>query len=54
VCEAAETLREKALDARLNAEHAEEIEDPISAAGFRAVAIALFEVAEALDEEEAA
>jgi len=54
VCNAVETLREKAQEARLNAEHQTEVEDPVSAAGFYAVAIALLEVAEALEQEEAA
>ena len=54
MCRPVESLREKAQEARLNAEHQQEVEDWISAASFYAVAIALLEVAEALEEEEAA
>jgi hypothetical protein len=44
-------LRAKAYEHLLNAEHQDELEQKVSADDFRAIAIALVEVAEALEEE---
>jgi hypothetical protein len=50
----AERLREKATEAELNAEAQCERGNQVAAAGFNGAAIALREVAEVLEEEEAA